>query len=145
MSNVTRKGLELTLNQIGNAKFAYSNLISNSSNTGLGIKTQYLYNKIVGSNIFHDYDLCLKDPLGINEPRFQTYDNDESIKFGLQGGSYIVNPQNSSFGNTLSWSPAKYSPPSPEGWYVYDYNAWSNYIPQYTAAGIANTNQQDQA
>ena len=43
MSNVTRKGLELTLNQIGNAKFAYSNLISNSSNTGLGIKTQYLY------------------------------------------------------------------------------------------------------
>jgi hypothetical protein len=60
MSNVTRKGLELTLNQIGNAKFAYSNLISNSSNTGLGIKTQYLYNKIVGSNIFHDYDLCLK-------------------------------------------------------------------------------------
>ena len=139
MSNVTRKGLELTLNQIGNAKFAYSNLISNSSNTGLGIKTQYLYNKIVGSNIFHDYDLCLKDPLGINEPRFQTYDNDESIKFGLQGGSYIVNPQNSSFGNTLSWSPAKYSPPSPEGWYVYDYNAWSNYIPQYNASGIANT------
>ena len=78
MSNVTRKGLELTLNQIGNAKFAYSNLISNSSNTGLGIKTQYLYNKIVGSNIFHDYDLCLKDPLGIR-----------TIPEGLSGKNFV--------------------------------------------------------
>lgn len=139
MSNVTRKGLELTLNQIGNAKYAYADLITNSSNTGLGIKTQYLYNRINGSNIFHDYDLCLKDPLGINEPRFQTFDNDESIVFGLQGGAYAINPKISSFGNTLSWTPTTYSPPSPEGWYVYDYNAWSNYVPQYNSAGNANT------
>lgn len=141
MSTVKRNGIIFTANQIGNAKIAIKNLIGNTS-TLLGDKYQFENNfiRLRGSTLFHDYDLNKKDPYGETTSEFTTFDTSDIANFVIQGGSIGVSNELSFFPNTFTWNPITYSPPSPEGWTVYDYNAWSNYIPQYTSSGLANTN-----
>ena len=140
MSLITRKGLEFLINQYGKAKFAYKNLIGDFSfNRGLFSELERVVVKFRGSTIFHDYDLSLKNNLGVNQSPFQSYNIDDPILFGFQGGKYKVNKTLSGFANTGGWTAQNYNPPTPEGWEVLDYNAWSNYVPPYTSTGIANT------
>jgi hypothetical protein len=57
----------------------------------------------------------------------------------MQGGSVAVHKRLSGFGISSIWDPDIVSPPSLEGWNIYDYNAFSNYIPKYNSSGTANT------
>ena len=140
MSYVSRKGLEFVINQIGKARYAYSDLVGD-----LALKRGYFSDlektliKFRGSTIFHDYDLSLKNNLGVNQLPYQSFDSTDNISLGFQGGKYKTQITRSGFANTGNWSPTVYNPPTPEGWEVLDYNAWSNYIPPYNAAGNANT------
>lgn len=141
MSLVSKKGLEFIINQIGKAKLAYKDRVGD-----LNLKHGYFldYEKVAikfrGSTTFHDYDLSGKTPQGITTKPFQTFDTDDNISFGLQGGKYVIDPKISSFANTGGWTPEYYNPPTTEGWDVLDYNAWQYYLPPYNAAGNANTN-----
>jgi len=140
MSLITRKGLEFLINQFGKAKYAYKDLIGDFSfNRGLFSELERVVTKFRGSTTFHDYDLSLKNNLGVNQSPFQSYNIDDPILFGFQGGKYVVEKTLSSFANTGEWTPQNYNPPTPEGWEVLDYNAWSSYIPPYSSTGTANT------
>ena len=141
MSLVSKKGLEFIINQIGKAKYAYEDLVGDlSSNRGYYLDYERIVIKFRGSTIFHDYDLAGKTPQGLTTKPYQTFDTDENISFGFQGGKYIVDNKIASFGNTGGWTPQYYNPPATEGWGVWDYNAWQYYIPTYNSAGLANTN-----
>ena len=140
MSLITRKGLEFLINQFGKAKYAYKDLIGDFSfNRGLFSELERVVVKFRGSTTFHDYDLSLKNNVGINQSPFQSYNTNDPVLFGFQGGKYTVSKTLSSFANTGGWTAQTYNPPTPEGWEALDYNAWSNYIPPYTASGSVNT------
>jgi hypothetical protein len=141
MSNVTRRGLKFIVNQIGSAKYAFKDLVGdNVLNRGLIQKIDSLAVKIRGSKYFNDYDLSNKDVYGINESTFATYDTSDNLNISLQGGELKVDSKQSFFFNFGFWTPFNYNVPCLEGWSVYDYNAWSNYIPKYNSSGTANTN-----
>ena len=141
MSNVTRRGLQFIVNQIGNAKYAFKDLVGdNVLNRGLVQKMDSISVKIRGSKYFNDYDLSNKDVYGINDPTFSTYDDTDNLNITLQGGDLKVDYKQSFFYNFGSWTPFSYNVPCLEGWQVYDYNAWSNYIPKFDSSGAANTN-----
>ena len=140
MSQIKRKGLKFVIDQIGKAKYAYKNLVGDLSvNRGYFLDFEAIVPKIKGSTIFHDYDLAGKQLTGTVTTPYQIYNADENISFGFQGGEYAVDSKIASFANTGGWTPQYYNPPTTEGWEVYDYNAWSSYVPPYNAAGIANT------
>jgi len=140
MSLVSKKGLEFIINQIGKAKYAYKNLIGDLSlKHGYFLDYERIAVKFRGSTIFHDYDLAGKTPQGLTTKPYQTFDTEENISFGFQGGKYIVDSKIASFANTGGWTPQNYNPPSTEGWEVLDYNAWQYFLPPYNAAGVANT------
>lgn len=140
MSLVSKKGLEFIINQIGKAKYAYKNLVGDLSlDHGYFLDYERIAVKFRGSNIFHDYDLSGKTPQGLSTKPYGTFDSDDNISFGFQGGKYTVDQKIASFANTGGWTPEYYNPPTTEGWGVLDYNAWQYYIPPYNAAGNANT------
>lgn len=140
MSQVKRKGLKFIIDQIGKAKYIYKNLVGDLTvNRGLFLDYEAIVPKIKGSTIFHDYDLVGKTLTGTITTPYQTYNSDEDIAFGFQGGQYVVDPKIASFANTGGWTPEYYNPPTTEGWEVLDYNAWSTFIPPYNSAGNANT------
>ena len=140
MSNVTRRGLQFIVNQIGNAKYAFKDLVGdNVLNRGLIQKMDSIAVKIRGSKYFNDYDLSNKDVYGINESTFATYDTSDNLNITLQGGALKVDSKQSFFYNIGHWTPFNYNVPCLEGWQVYDYNAWSNYIPKFDSSGLANT------
>ena len=140
MSEITRKGLTLLLNSIGKAK---DNIISKigdtSKNRASLYDTEKLVIKLRGSTNFHDYDLCKKDPIS-GTSTLPTFNTNEKISFGIQGGNIVKDNKIGRFITTTLFNAELNSPPSPEGWAVYDYNAWSSYIPKYNSSGIANTN-----
>lgn len=140
MSQVKRKGLKFIIDQIGKAKYAYKNLVGDlTTNRGYFLDYEAIIPKIKGSTIFHDYDLAGKTLTGDYTTPYQTYNSNENIPFGFQGGQYSVDTKIASFANTGGWTPEYYNPPSTEGWEVLDYNAWSSYIPPYNSSGSANT------
>jgi hypothetical protein len=140
MSEITRKGLTLLLNSIGKAK---DNIISRigdtSKNRGSLYDTEKVVIKLRGSTNFHDYDLCKKDPI-FGTSTLPSLNKEEKISFGIQGGTIIKDDKIGKFATTTLFDAELNSPPSPEGWGIYDYNAWSSYIPRYNSSGIANTN-----
>lgn len=140
MSNAKRKGLEFTADQIGKAKIAFKNLIGDTFSL-LGPKYDLENNliKLRGSTLFHDYDLNKKDPFGISQSEFTTFDTRDIANYTVQGGSIGVTNTLSFFPNFLNWNPQNYGPPSLEGWLIYEYNAWSNYIPKYSSTGGTNS------
>lgn len=140
MSTVTRKGLEFIVNQIGKAKYVFKDLIGDTNYVrGYRLDFEKVLLRLKGSSTFNDYDLSKKDPDNINKTSFTTFNSSDDVGFAIQGGKLVIDPKLSSFKNTGSWTPQNYNPPSPEGWFIYDYNAWSNYIPEYDSSGIANT------
>ena len=140
MSLVSRKGLEFIINQIGKAKYAFKDLVGDLYlNRGYFLDYERIAVKFRGSTIFHDYDLAGKTPQGLTTKPYQTFDTEENIPFGFQGGKYTVDTKVASFANTGGWTPQYYNPPATEGWGVWDYNAWQYYLPPYNAAGAANT------
>jgi hypothetical protein len=105
MSLITRKGLEFLINQFGKAKYAYKNLIGDFSfNRGLFSELERTVVKFRGSTIFHDYDLSLKNNLGVNQSPFQSYNEVDPVLFGFQGGKYAVGKTLSGFANTGGWT-----------------------------------------
>ena len=140
MSLVSKKGLEFIINQIGKAKYAFKDLVGDLNlKRGYFLDYERIAVKFRGSTIFHDYDLAGKTPLGLTTKPYQTFDSDDNISFGFQGGKYKVDQKIASFANTGGWTPQYYNPPATEGWNVWDYNAWQYFVPPYNAAGNANT------
>ena len=140
MSLVSKKGLEFIINQIGKAKYAFVDLVGDLNlKRGYFLDYERIAVKFRGSTIFHDYDLAGKTPLGQTAKPYQTFDTDENISFGFQGGQYKVDQKIASFANTGDWTPQYYNPPATEGWGVWDYNAWQYFLPAYNSAGNANT------
>ena len=140
MSLVSKKGLEFIINQIGKAKYAYNDLVGDLSlKHGYYLDYERTAIKFRGSTIFHDYDLAGKTTQGLTTKPYQTFDTEENISFGFQGGKYKVDQKIASFANTGGWTPQYYNPPATEGWGVWDYNAWQYFVPPYNAAGNANT------
>ena len=140
MSLVSKKGLEFIINQVGKAKYAYKDLVGDLSlKHGYYLDYERIVIKFRGSTIFHDYDLAGKTPHGLTTKPYQTFDTEENISFGFQGGQYTVDQKIASFANTGGWTPQYYNPPATEGWGVWDYNAWQYFVPPYNASGLANT------
>ena len=140
MSEIKRRGIEFLAKQIGLAKYAFKNLIGNNTS----IKAALLdyennFTKIKGSSIFFDYDISRKNPVDSTSPSYLTYDKIDNTSYGLQGGEIVISSTLSNFANPVSWTPKRNGPPSPEGWNIYDYNAWSNFIPPYSSTGSTNT------
>ena len=73
MSTITRKGLEFIVNQIGKAKFAYKDLIGDTTYVR-GFNQDFEKNllRLKGSNTFNDYDLSKKDPKNLDSSQFTT-------------------------------------------------------------------------
>jgi len=114
MSLITRKGLEFLINQFGKAKYAYKDLIGDFSfNRGLFSELERVVVKFRGSTTFHDYDLSLKNNVGVNQSPFQSYNTNDPVLFGFQGGKYTVSKTLSSFANTGGWTAQTYNPPTP--------------------------------
>ena len=140
MSEINRAGLQLIYNQIGKAKLRFTTLIGDTSKSRAALlNLEKIVVKLRGSTSFHDYDLCMKDPV-YGSSQILTYDTLDNVKFGIQGADIVVDDKISYSPNSGNFRVDRYTPPSLEGWGVYDYNAWSNYIPQYNSSGLANTN-----
>ena len=141
MSTAKRKGIIFAGNQIGNAKKALKNLIGDTV-SGKSVRLIFENNfiKFRGSTIFHDYDLNKKSAFGNTSSEFNTFNTLDISDFVMQGGSVAVEKQLSGFAITSIWNPDLVPPPCLEGWNIYDYNAFSNYIPKYNSSGLANTN-----
>lgn len=141
MSSAKRKGIIFAANQLGKSTFIFDKLAGDVS-TPESIRLNFENNltRIKGSVVYSDYDVNSKDPMNQTDTLLTTFDSTETPNYALQGGSISVNKKVYTFSNTGSWHPERYSPPSPEGWNIYDYNAFSNYIPPYNSSGLANTN-----
>lgn len=141
MSTAKRKGIIFAGNQIGNAKKALKNLMGDTvSGKSVILDFENNFIKFRGSTLFHDYDLNKKSAFGNTTPEFNTFDSSDIANYVMQGGAVSVQKKLSGFGSTSIWNPSKISPPSLEGWGIFDYNAFSNYIPKYNSSGTANTN-----
>ena len=93
MSSTTRKGLEVLTNTIGKAKTYVKNSFGNTvDRRGFNLEAESVLTRIKTSNNFHDYDLAGKSTDGVTNPNFLTYDVNDPIGFGIQGGEiYIKN------------------------------------------------------
>ena len=141
MSTAKRKGIIFAGNQIGNAKKALKNLIGDTvSGNSVRLVLENNFIKFRGSTIFHDYDLNKKSAFGNTSSEFNTFNTLDIADFVMQGGSVAVEKQLGGFATTTIWNPDLIPPPCLEGWDIYDYNAFSNYIPKYNSSGLANTN-----
>lgn len=139
MSNAKRKGLEFTANQIGKALGAIENLIGNPNtpeSNRLQFENNYL--KLRGSTYFYDFDISKKSTSTKKSLQYGTFDSLDIAEYTLQGGSIGVSYNLSNFLNPVIWDPQYSSPPCPEGWGIYDYNAWSKYIPEYNVNNNPN-------
>jgi hypothetical protein len=141
MSNANRKGIEFTTKQIGRALKAVENLFGNSNtpeSNRLDFENNYI--KLRGSTYFYDLDVSKKSDYTNKSIEFPTFDTSDIAEYTFQGGSIGVSYNITHFKLTDGFEPYLNSPPSPEGWAIYDYNAWSNYIPIYDANNDPNTN-----
>lgn len=133
MSSTTRKGLEVLTNTIGKAKNYVRNAFGNTvDRRGFNLEAETLLTRIKTSNNFHDYDLSGKPVDGFSSSDYLTYDVNDPIGFGIQGGE-IKAEHNLSTPFTIYssgvWNPSYDGPPSLEGWGIWLYNGWGNYIP----------------
>ena len=145
MSSTTRKGLEVLTNTIGKAKNYVRNAFGNTvDRRGFNLDAETLLTRLKTSNNFHDYDLAGKSTDGFSDPVFLTYNVDDPIGFGLQGGE-IYAKKNLSIPFPIyasgTWNPSYDGPPSLEGWGIWLYNGWGSYIPptMYTNPRTSNT------
>ena len=141
MSNANRKGLEYTTKQIGRALKAVENLFGNSNtpeSNRLDFENNFL--KLRGSTYFYDLDVSKKSTVFNKSDEYPTFDSTDIADYTLQGGSIGVSYNITNFKVTDGFNPFYNSPPSPEGWGILDYNAWSNYIPTYNANNQPNSN-----
>ena len=145
MSSTTRKGLEVLTNTIGKAKNYVRNAFGNTvDRRGFNLEAESVLTRIKTSNNFHDYDLAGKSTDGYSDPNFLTYNIDDPIGFGIQGGEiYIKNNLSTPFPvySSGTWNPSYDGPPSLEGWGIWLYNGWGDYIPPtlYTNPRTANS------
>ena len=140
MSNAKRKGLEFTANQIGKALAAIENLVG-TPDTPETNRLQFENNflKLRGSTFFYDYDVSKKSTITRKSAQYNTFDGLDIAQYTIQGGSIGVSYNLTTFKNPENWDPQYTSPPTPEGWGIYDYNAWSNYIPEYNSSNAPNS------
>jgi hypothetical protein len=145
MSSTTRKGLEVLTNTIGKAKNYVRNSFGNTvDRRGFNLEAETLLTRIKTSNNFHDYDLSGKSTDGYSNPDYLTYDVNDPIGFGIQGGEiYIKNNLSTPFPiySSGTWNPSYDGPPSTEGWGIWLYNGWGQYKPPtfYTNPRTSNT------
>ena len=145
MSSTTRKGLEVLTNTIGKAKNYVRNAFGNTvDRRGFNLDAETLLTRLKTSNNFHDYDLAGKSTDGFSDPDFLIYNVDDPIGFGIQGGE-IYAKKNLSLPFPIytsgTWNPSFDGPPSLEGWGIWLYNGWGDYIPPafYTNPRTSNT------
>jgi len=146
MSSTTRKGLEVLTNTIGKAKNYVRNSFGNTvDRRGFNLEAETLLTRIKTSNNFHDYDLAGKSTDGFSDPDFLTYNVDDPIGFGIQGGEIYAKKNLSTpfpIYTSGTWNPSYDGPPSLEGWGIWLYNGFGSYIPPtfYTNPRTSNTN-----
>ena len=145
MSKTTRTGIEILANTIGRSKNKLKDSFGNlTKRRGFNLKAESTFDRLKTANSFHDYDLASKSTDGYTDPEFLTYDINDKVGFGIQGGEIAVTPKLSSPFSIYSsgtWNPSYDGPPSLEGWGVWLYNGWENYIPphMYDSNRTANT------
>jgi hypothetical protein len=145
MSKTTRTGIEILANTIGRSKNKIKDSFGDlAKRRGFNLKAESVFNRLKTSNSFHDYDLASKSTDGYTDPQFLTYDVEDPVGFGIQGGEIAVNPKLTNpfpIYSSGTWNPSYDGPPSLEGWAVWLYNGWENYIPPhlYDSVRTANT------
>ena len=145
MSSTTRKGLEVLTNTIGKAKNYVRNSFGNTvDRRGFNLEAETVLTRIKTSNNFHDYDLAGKSTDGYSDPDFLTYDVNDPIGFGIQGGEIYAKKNLSTpfpIYTSGTWNPSYDGPPSLEGWGIWLYNGFGSYKPPtfYTNPRTSNT------
>jgi len=145
MSKTTRTGIEILANTIGRSKNKLKDSFGNlTKRRGFNLKAESVFTRLKTANSFHDYDLASKSTDGYTDPEFLTYDVEDKVGFGIQGGEIAVNPKLSSpfpIYSSGAWNPSYDGPPSLEGWGVWLYNGWEGYIPphMYDSGRTSNT------
>ena len=83
--------------------------------------------RLRGATLFFDDDFGTS--LGL------TFGSDDRVGFGIQGGKLAIDSTSTtpfpsfSGSNAPYWSPLFDGPPSPEGWGIWNYNAWRLWRP----------------
>ena len=76
--------------------------------------------RLHGSLRFHDYDYAKDEP-------FLQFKETDRVGYGIQGGRIVAEQDAKALpfpNQTGAWNPSVEGPPTPEGWGVWDYNAW---------------------
>ena len=144
MSKTTRTGIEILANTIGRSKNKIKDSFGDlTKRRGFNLKAEAVFTRLKTSNSFHDYDLASKSTDGYTNSEFLTYDVEDPVGFGIQGGEIATNPKLAfpfPIYSAGAWNPSYDGPPSLEGWNVWLYNGWENYIPPHFYDSVRTSN-----
>lgn len=125
MTNINRKQLKLLTESFGRAWGALNKPIGDvNRNPAALLRMERALARLKGSIRFHDFDYA------IQAPSLLKYGGADKVEYGIQGGEVIAASSTQLQFPTFTsgnWNPKYNGPPTPEGWGVWDYNAWKGY------------------
>ena len=124
---VGRDAYEVMARALGGAYLAITTPYGDTiKNPGAMLAIEEILCKLREATLFHndDYVTSLDTGDGLYTPRFLVFNTPDPVGFGIQGGSLdMIAASAFPFSQSGSWTP-DFGPFCPEGWGIYDYNAW---------------------
>ncbi len=133
--SISREGLKKIIQNLGESHSAIINLFGDmSKNPGLMIELESLMCRLRGSTLFYndDYSRMFYNDGANKQIDFVKFPNNDIIGLGIQGAKFILDDEALSIGYIAVptgsyWNPGYYGVPCPEGFGVWEYNAWAFY------------------
>ncbi len=131
--SVSRTGLKKIAQNLGLAQSAILDRFGDvSKNPAVMIELEAIMCRLRGSTLFYNDDYSkMYYPIS-NEFNFVKFPSNDIIGLGIQGANFSLDNTAAGIGYTgvgvgSHWNPGYYGPPCPEGFGVWDYNAWAFY------------------
>ena len=131
--SVSRTGLKKIAQNLGLAQSAILDKFGdNSKNPAVMIELEAIMCRLRGSTLFYNDDYSKMYYPENNEFNFVKFPSNDVIGLGIQGANFSLDNTAAGIGYTgvgagSHWNPGYYGPPCPEGFGVWDYNAWAFY------------------
>lgn len=133
--SVSREGLKKIAQNLGEA---YSSIVNNfgdmSKNPGIMLDLESTMCKLRGSTLFYndDYSRMYYNDGANKQLDFVKFPSNDIVGLGVQGAVFSLDNTAVGIGYTsvsgaAHWNPGYYGVPCPEGFGVWEYNAWSFY------------------